>query len=100
PPAASAVALSPDGRTLAVGGSAADSVRLWDVVTGKERRELAGGRPSLPSENSPDTSLVFAAGGKVLAAAHGKTIRLWNVEDGSLVRELPGHSERIFALAL
>jgi RNA polymerase sigma factor (sigma-70 family) len=94
-----AIAFSPDSMTLAVGGSAADNVRLWDVVTGKEQHSLTGGLASLSSENSPDTSVAFAAGGKLLAAAHGDTVRLWKVDTAEVIRQLKGHKERIFAVA-
>jgi RNA polymerase sigma factor (sigma-70 family) len=94
-----AVALSPDDKTLAVGGSAADSVQLWDIATGKKLHQLSGGQPSLPSQNTPDTSVAFAPDGQLLAAAHGKDLRLWQVGTGTLVRQLKGHSERIFAIA-
>jgi WD40 repeat protein len=38
-----AVAISPDGKTLASGGTD-KVVRLWDLATGKVRRELTGHR--------------------------------------------------------
>ncbi|HEY5878359.1 MAG TPA: hypothetical protein VIU11_05585, partial [Nakamurella sp.] len=67
------VALSPDGRTLAVGGLSS-LVRLWDVGTRELLRELdQGGTRPLSLEFSPD--------GRVLAS--GRT--LWDVATGTRI---------------
>jgi RNA polymerase sigma factor (sigma-70 family) len=94
-----AVAFSPDSSALAVGGSAFDSVRLFDVVTGEERSSFSGGKPSLASQNTPDTSVAFAPDGKVLAAAHGDVVRLWQVDTGKLDRQLKGRGGRVYTIA-
>ncbi len=78
------VAISPDGKTLAAGGTA-ELVRLTDLATGKPRRELA-----LPgrSPRSNVWTLAFSPVGGLLAGAteHGH-LTLWNAATGVL---LPG----------
>ncbi|MEU0726352.1 hypothetical protein [Streptomyces sp. NPDC006140] len=59
--AVSALALSPDGRTLAVGGDAG-SVQPWDVAT----RQPLGGPLTTPGESID--SLAFAPDGTTLYA--------------------------------
>src|SRR5262249_8813051 len=58
-----AVAFSPDGKTLATGGSLRH-VRLWDVASGAERATLRG-------HTLPVWSLAFSPDGKALALATG-----------------------------
>ncbi len=72
------VAVSPDGRTLATGGQD-NVVRLWDVVTGKERHQLKG------HTNWVD-SVTFSPDGISLASAGGDDLRLWDVATGREVR--------------
>ncbi len=68
------LAFSPDGKTLATGGDD-HSVRLWQVVDGKER--------TLGRHKTPATALGFSADGKTLASAamHGYdgVVKLWDV---------------------
>ncbi|MFF5496035.1 hypothetical protein [Streptomyces aquilus] len=62
----SALALSPDGRTLAVGGEAG-SLQLWDIAT----RQPLGGLLSTPGDTidtvafAPDSGTVYAGGAHV-----------------------------------
>jgi len=69
----SAVALSPDGRTLAVGGYSL-VVRLWDIGTGQLLHELDQGGPiTLSLEFSPD-GRILATGGTLWDVATGTRI--------------------------
>jgi WD40 repeat protein len=72
-----AVALSPDGSTLAVGGAGVtnEDVFLWDVRTHRRAAALRGHSDII-------RGLAFTADGAVLASgSQDKTLRLWDVRD-------------------
>jgi WD40 repeat protein len=71
------VALSPDGKTLAMGGN--QGMRLLELTTGKELRTLKTGGPGFVNFNQA----VFSPDGKVLATADftGR-IQFWNPATG------------------
>jgi RNA polymerase sigma factor (sigma-70 family) len=66
------LALSPDGKTLALVGSE-PTVRLWDVATAKERRRLEGHQGQV-------TSLAWSADGQTLASGSADgTALVWDL---------------------
>ena len=67
------LAFSPDGKTLAAGESYGDRVRLWDPVTGKEKRSLRAGF---------GTRLVFSPDGQTLATSNIDGVKVWDVTTG------------------
>ncbi len=67
------VAVSPDGRTLAIAHEQEDRVRVWDLASGVERGVLAG-------HNGDVTTLAFAPGGKTLATGSAdSTTLIWDL---------------------
>ena len=72
PEAVYTVVFSPDGKTLASGGSD-KTIKLWDVATGKNTATLNG-------HTNEVFSVAFRPDGKTLASGGpDKTIRLWDV---------------------
>ena len=73
------VALSPDGRTLAVASKA--TFRLWNLDTGKERAQPEGSRDYV-------AALAFAAkGDQLVTAALDAPLLLWETGSGKILRQ-------------
>jgi WD40 repeat protein len=73
----SGIAFSPDGKTLAIGTSGAETeetIVLWRLDHAKPRRR------SLPSVRFGISSLAFSPDGSVIAAGTSDKVMLWDVE--------------------
>jgi len=86
------VAFSPDGKTLASGGWD-NTVKLWDVATGRELRTLKG-------HSNHVSSVAFSPDARTLASgSHDSTVKLWDVTTGRELRKLTGHSDVVNSVA-
>src|SRR5258708_14254868 len=71
--AVTCIAFSPDGHR-AVSGSEDRTLRLWEIETGRELKQLTG-------HNEEITAVAFAPDGRrVIAGSRDRTLRLWDVE--------------------
>ncbi|MCC7445912.1 MAG: protein kinase [Anaerolineae bacterium] len=83
----SSVTFSPDGKTMTIGGIA---TTIWDIATQQKIRELAGAPNGMAY--SPDGKYLLTSGGLLTAI-------LWDVQSGTEVRRLSGHTASIQAVA-
>jgi RNA polymerase sigma factor (sigma-70 family) len=83
---------SPDSKLLAVPGfNPLPGVRLWDLATRKEARCLRG-------KDYQIFDVAFSADGKIVAAADGAGVTLWDAATGKWLHDR-GHTYVIEALA-
>jgi WD40 repeat protein/uncharacterized caspase-like protein len=94
----SSIAFSPDGKMLA-SASVDKTVKFWDVSSGRLIRSFVG-------HSNGVVSVAFSPDGKTLASGSGskmfapklapwstdKTVKLWDVGRGNLIRSFKGHS--------
>jgi WD40 repeat protein len=73
------VAISPDGQTL-VSGSTDDTIKIWNLNTGKEIRTL------LAHSSDVNAIAISPNGHLMVSASDDKTIKLWNLNTGKKLR--------------
>jgi RNA polymerase sigma factor (sigma-70 family) len=82
-----AVALSPDGRTLATGHN--KLIRFWDLASGRETGRLT-------SPLGETQGLAFTPDGKQLASGHeAHTVLLWDLGARKVLARLPAQHNRL-----
>ncbi|MEH2374809.1 WD40 repeat domain-containing protein [Nostoc sp.] len=89
----SAVAIAPDGKT-AVSGSGDNTLKLWDLETGKEISTLTG-------HNSSVYAVAIAPDGKTaVSGSDDNTLKQWDLETGKEISTLTGHNSWVSAVAI
>ncbi|HEY9844633.1 MAG TPA: caspase family protein, partial [Candidatus Caenarcaniphilales bacterium] len=87
------VAISPDGQTLA-SGSGDQTIKLWNLQTGKLRHTLSGHADTV-------WSVAISPDGQTLVSGSGdQTIKLWNLQTGRLERTFSGHTNRVISVTI
>ena len=80
-----AIAVSPDGQTLATGGDDRD-IAVWDLVS-------RGAPRSLTAHSEKVTALAFVGPGRLVSGSNDRSVRLWDVASGAEVHKTTGGSE-------
>ncbi|HYH95379.1 caspase family protein [Hyalangium sp.] len=88
---ASTLALSPDGRLLALVSQGAAAVRIWDVPGARQL--------SLVRHEGAVSALAFTPDGLLISASEDKSVRVWEVATGREQVRLP-HEAAVESLAL
>jgi RNA polymerase sigma factor (sigma-70 family) len=96
-----ALAVSPDGRLLAV-GCADNKVRLFDTESGALLRQMSerpNGARSFPAATRPARSLAFSPDGRTLAWGDWQAVQLWEVATGRERLAFPAHRGEVTSVA-
>lgn len=90
------IAFSPDGQilaaTLALGSGTDNTIKMWDLATGKEIL-------TFKEQPKPVLSFAFSSNGKLLVSGGGGNIRMWNLATGQQIPVLKEHSDTVLSIA-
>lgn len=87
-----AVALSPDGNTLAT-GIQDNAIKLWNIDDGKLIHTLTGHQGQV-------RTVAFSPDGKLIASgSQDGTVKLWNVSTGQVISTFTAHKEKVWSVA-
>jgi WD40 repeat protein len=87
------VVISPNGQT-ALSASADQTLRLWDLESGKTLRTFSGHTAAVNSV------AISPNGQTALSASADQTLRLWDIETGQPVRTFSGHTAAVNSVAI
>ncbi len=79
--------------TRAISGSDDDTIRVWDLTTGKEVAKLDG------HEHDVNCVVFSPAGNTALSGSSDTTARLWDLDAGTEIRQFKGHSNIVTCVA-
>ena len=85
-----AVSFSPDGQ-FALSGAEDNSVKLWEVVTGRQIQTFTG------LESQPISVALSPDGSYLVSESSNGHVRLWDVDSGQAIRTFARHSEAVLA---
>ncbi|MDH5367182.1 MAG: caspase family protein [Cyclobacteriaceae bacterium] len=86
------IAYSPDGKFIAT-GSRDNSIKLWEVATGREIRTFLGHLSTVNALSFDPTGLYLASG------SSDKNIIIWEVTTGKEKLKISGHKDRVTSVA-
>lgn len=89
----SAVAVTPDGRSIVSGGRDDYTVRVWDRESGRERACFAG-------HDGPVVALAVTPDGRLVISGGDGTVRIWDLPAGREQACLTGHDGGVRAVAV
>jgi WD40 repeat protein len=100
------VAFTPDGAEV-ISADHGKTIRVWNVHSGKQRLELKHPAVAWGLAVSPDgRHFLTGSGGQVattpqalkIVPGDDNSLRLWDAADGTLVREMKGHTEAAYSV--
>ncbi len=83
-----AVSFSPDGQ-YALSGAADNTIKLWEVVTGREIQTFHG------LTEQPISVALSPDGDRLVSETSNGVVRLWDVESGEAIRTIEERSEAV-----
>lgn len=86
------IAISPDGRTLAVADWSGNDVHVWDLESGRLTKKLVG-------HSERVLAVAFAPDGDhLVSSGQDYTVKVWDVPSGQNLRTLVGHTRPVLDL--